>query len=160
MQKSKPRKEEGEEVLHAWQLRVPCRLWGRTQWDSLAPEHIKVHGGAETHLQPMESPPPEQVHAWRRLRPSGKLECWSRALAGTVCPGGEEPMQEQDLWHHGEPVLEQLLKDWSPWEGLTLEKLVKDCLLWEDPHTSVVEEGEECSYRKEAAGTMWDDLTV
>jgi len=59
----------------------------------------------------------------------------------------------QDLWTHeegsphqsrfagrtcdpvGDPHWSSLfLKGCSPWEGLTLEKLLKNCLLWEGPH--------------------------
>ncbi|KAJ7399547.1 hypothetical protein BTVI_113888 [Pitangus sulphuratus] len=41
----------------------------------------------------------------------------------------------QDLKTHGKPMLEQFVKNCSPWEGLTLEKLIEDCLLWEAPHS-------------------------
>ncbi|KAK4806933.1 hypothetical protein QYF61_027300 [Mycteria americana] len=49
----------------------------------------------------------------------------------------------QDCTPWKRPVLEQFLKDCSPWEGPTLEKVVKDCLLWEGPHTGAGEEREE-----------------
>ena len=39
------------------------------------------------------------------------------------------------------PMLEQFVKNCSPWEGLTLEKFVKDCLPWEGPHAGA---GEAC----------------
>ncbi|GAB0205519.1 F-box only protein 31 [Grus japonensis] len=41
--------------------------------------------------------------------------------------------------------LEQLVKNCSPWEGLTLEKLVEDCLLWEGPQAGAGAECEESS---------------
>ena len=37
------------------------------------------------------------------------------------------------------------MKNCSPWEGLTLEKFVKDCLPWEGPHAGAGEECEESS---------------
>ena len=40
-------------------------------------------------------------------------------------------------------MLEQLVKDCSPWEGLALEKFVEDCLPWEGPHAGAGEKHEE-----------------
>ena len=48
------------------------------------------------------------------------------------------------------------MKDCSPWEGLTLEKFVEDCLLWEGPHGGA---GEECE-EEGSAETMCDELTA
>ena len=42
-------------------------------------------------------------------------------------------------------MLEQFVKNCSPWEGLTLEKFVEDCLPWEGPHAGAGEECEESS---------------
>jgi len=50
---------------------------------------------------------------------------------------------------HLQPIadstLEQFMKTCSPWEGPMLEKLVKDCLLWERAHTGAGAECEESS---------------
>jgi len=40
-------------------------------------------------------------------------------------------------------MLEQFLKNCNPVEGLTLEKFVKDCILWEGPHPGAGEEREK-----------------
>jgi len=48
------------------------------------------------------------------------------------------------------------MKNCSPWEGLTMEKFMEDCLLWEGPHAGAREEREE----KEVAETMCDELTI
>ncbi|KAK4810941.1 hypothetical protein QYF61_013349 [Mycteria americana] len=40
-------------------------------------------------------------------------------------------------------MLEQFVKNCSPWEGLMLENFVEDCLLWEGPHAGAGEEREE-----------------
>ena len=37
------------------------------------------------------------------------------------------------------------MKNCSPWEGLTSEKFVEDCLPWEGPHAGAEEECEESS---------------
>ncbi|GAB0204055.1 AN1-type zinc finger protein 5-like [Grus japonensis] len=91
---------------------------------------MKVDGGADIHLQPMEDPTLEQVET-----PEGGCDpvgspCWSKFLAGPVDPWREEPILEQVCWQNrGGPTLEQFVKNCSPWEGLTLEKFVEDCLL-------------------------------
>jgi len=48
------------------------------------------------------------------------------------------------------------VKNCSPWEGLTLEKFVEDCLLWEGSHAGTREEYEE----QGASETMCDELTA
>jgi len=40
-------------------------------------------------------------------------------------------------------MLEQFVKNCSPWEGVILEKLLKDCVSWERPHAGAGEECEE-----------------
>jgi len=40
-------------------------------------------------------------------------------------------------------MLEQLMKNCSPWEGPTLEQFMEDCLLWEGPHAGEGAESEE-----------------
>jgi len=55
-----------------------------------------------------------------------------------------------------DPLVKQFMKNCSPWEGLTLEKIVEDCLPWEGPHAAAVEDCEE----KGAAKTTCDELTT
>lgn len=43
------------------------------------------------------------------------------------------------------------------WEALTLDKLVKDCLSWEVPHSGAGEGCEEFSPEKEAVTEMCDE---
>ena len=66
---------------------------------------------------------------------------------GRSCGHGEEPTQEQVLLTRavacGRPMLEEFMKNCSPWEGPTLEQFMKNCLLWEGPHTGAGEEHEE-----------------
>ena len=121
-----------------------------------------VYGGADSHLQPMEDPMPEQVDVPEGgCDPVGSL-CWHRLLAGPVDPWREKSprwsrfagrtcdpvgdprwsslfLKDCTLWKG--PTLEQFVKNCSPWEGLTSEKFVKDCLPSEGPHAGA---GEAC----------------
>ena len=64
----------------------------------LCPAPRKVHGGAETHLQPGEGPTPEQGDVPKGgCDPVGSPH-WSRLLAGPVAPWREEPTLEQVCW--------------------------------------------------------------
>jgi len=55
---------------------------------------MEVHGGADTHLQPVESPKPEQADALQEgCDPMGSLH-WSRLLAGPMTLWREKPMPE------------------------------------------------------------------
>ena len=54
-------------------------------------------------------------------------------------------------------MLEQFVKNCSPWEGLTLEKFVEDCLPWEGPHTGA---GEECEEEKVAEMKCYELTTT
>jgi len=53
-------------------------------------------------------------------------------------------------------MLEQFVKDGTPWEGLTLEKFVESCLSWVGPHAGA---GEEC-VEEGVAETTCDELTT
>ena len=48
------------------------------------------------------------------------------------------------------------MKNWSPWEGLQLEKFMENCLPWAGPHTGAEEEYEE----EGAAEKTCDELTA
>jgi len=48
------------------------------------------------------------------------------------------------------------MKNYTPWEGLTLEQFVEGCFLWEGPHARA---GAECE-EEGAAETMCDELTA
>ena len=48
------------------------------------------------------------------------------------------------------------MKNCSPWEGLTLEKFMEDCLSWEGSHTGA---GEECE-EEGLTETTCDELTT
>jgi len=53
------------------------------------------------------------------------------------------------------------MENCSSWEGLTLEKCMEDCLLWEGPHTGAGAECEESPSEKEgAAEKICDKLTT
>ena len=53
-------------------------------------------------------------------------------------------------------MLEQFLKDCSPWEALTLEKFAEDCTSWEAPNDGT---GEQCE-EQGAADTKCYGLTT
>ncbi|GAB0185828.1 hypothetical protein GRJ2_001048100 [Grus japonensis] len=56
---------------------------------------MEVHGGADTHLQPVEDPTPEQVEAPKGdCDPVGSSH-WSKLLAGPAALWREEPTPEQ-----------------------------------------------------------------
>ncbi|PKU30149.1 hypothetical protein llap_19547 [Limosa lapponica baueri] len=73
---------------------------------------MEVNDGADIHLQPMKDPKLEQMDALKGdCKPVEGL-CWSGILAGPVERGA----------HVGAGLLEQFMKD---------------CLLWEGPHTEL-----------------------
>ncbi|KAJ7396141.1 protein pxr1-like [Pitangus sulphuratus] len=98
---------------------------------------MEVHSGAEIYLQPLKNPIPEQEDATKGgSDPVGNLH-WIRLLAGPVTVG-------YPCWSS------LFLKDCTPWEApmweqftknCSLEKFMKDCFLWVQPHTGT---GEEC----------------
>ena len=93
---------------------------------------------------PMESPCWSKlllgpVALWRERSP-----CWNRSSGRTCGPVGHPGWSSP------------FLKDCNPWEGLTLEKFMEDCLLWEWPHTGAGEEREE----EGAAERMCDEPTT
>lgn len=45
------------------------------------------------------------------------------------------------------------MKNRSPWEGLTLKKLMENCLLWEGPHAGAGEKCDKPPPEEEAADT-------
>ncbi|GAB0180737.1 zinc finger and BTB domain-containing protein 5 [Grus japonensis] len=96
----------------------------------------------------MEDPTLEQVEApeggcgpWEaRVGASSWLDWWTRGersprwgrFAGRTCDPVGDPTLEQfapeGLHPMEETMLEQFMKDCTPWERPTLEKFVKDCL--------------------------------
>jgi len=110
---------------------------------------MKVHGGAEFHLQPREGLPrqsgcmPEGASdpvgdpSWSRLL-SGPADLWrersphwSRFVGKTYDRMGDPHwsslfLKDCTLWEG--PMLGQFVKSCSPWEGPTLEKFVENCL--------------------------------
>ncbi|PKU39986.1 hypothetical protein llap_9707 [Limosa lapponica baueri] len=117
---------------------------------------IKVNGGAEVHLQPLADPMPEQEGG------CGLLESlrWSRLLTGAVNQWREGLTLEQSVpegLHTVQgPTMEQFLKSYSLWEGLTLEKFMEHCLPWEGPYAGVGEKNKE----ERPAETVCDELTA
>jgi len=110
---------------------------------------MEVYGGADLHLQPIEDPTPEQVDVPKGCCDPADSLCWSRVLAGPVAPRRERsPHWSRFAGRACDPVGDPhwsspFLKDCTPckgttlgqfgkncglWEGLTLEKLVEDCL--------------------------------
>lgn len=41
------------------------------------------------------------------------------------------------------PMLKQLMKNCSLWGGSTLDKFVKDCMSWEEPHAGAAKESKD-----------------
>ncbi|GAB0210393.1 zinc finger and BTB domain-containing protein 5 [Grus japonensis] len=113
----------------------------------------------------MEDPKPEQVetpeggcgpweaHAgassWQDLWPRGERNPRQSRFAGRTCdPMGDPRWSSLFLkvctpWEG--PTLEQLVKNRSLRERLTVEKLVEDCLPWEGPQAGAGAECEESS---------------
>ncbi|GAB0188839.1 hypothetical protein GRJ2_001349200 [Grus japonensis] len=98
----------------------PWRTPHQRRW-----RHLKE---AVAHGKPML----EQVPG----RTCGPVERGAHARAGfagrTCDPVGDPTLEQfapEGLHPVEETMLEQFVKDCSPWEGLTLEKFVKDCLL-------------------------------
>lgn len=114
----------------------------------------EVNGGADIHLQPMEDPTLEQVDAQKRLwlhgkptleqipsRTYGSMERQTHSgasfLARFVSPSGIHsgvvsssrtvPDGKDTCWSSS-------IKNCSPWEGSTLEKLHQEYLLWKESH--------------------------
>ncbi|KAK4810932.1 hypothetical protein QYF61_013340 [Mycteria americana] len=106
---------------------IPLQSVVKTMVKQVVPlQATKDHGGTDIHPAALGGP-----HA----RAGGcALTLW-RARAGVG--------SWQDLWPRRGPMLEQFMKNCSPWEGPMLEKVVKDCLLWVGPHTGAGEECEE-----------------
>ncbi|GAB0177893.1 zinc finger and BTB domain-containing protein 5 [Grus japonensis] len=110
------------------------------------------HGRAD--IQPMEDPTLEQAleeaaacgepyagaGSWQERSPG-----WSR-FAGRTCDPVKEPCWSslllKDCTPWKGPMLEQLVKNCSLWEGF-MEKFMKECILWEGPHAGAREQGEE-----------------
>ncbi|GAB0188211.1 EH domain-containing protein 4 [Grus japonensis] len=70
---------------------------------------------------------------------------WSRLLAGPVDPWREEPTLEQFGPEGLHLVLEQFVRNCTPWEGPMMEEFKEDCLVWEGLHAGAGEECEESS---------------
>lgn len=141
---------------------------------------MEIHRGSDIHLQPMEDLLLEKVNTWKDVTP--REDCaaagswpdlwphwrrtshWRRFSGRTVDPTGD-PLLEQpnpkglhavESTHAG-AVHEEL----NPWEELTLEKFVDNCLCWERPENGAVEDWEESSLEQEAAAeTAWGELTI
>ncbi|RMC06330.1 hypothetical protein DUI87_15761 [Hirundo rustica rustica] len=115
---------------------------------------MEIPGGGEIHLQPGEDPVPEQVDIQTSLWPHGtavleqapgrtcgltEREAHTRVglLAGLVTPGGpcRSTLLLRDYTTWEGHTLELLMRNCCPGEGLMLEKLVESCLLWEEPYT-------------------------
>jgi len=162
-------KKEREDVLQALEQRFPCSLWRRQWWGRLClcRPMQEVYGGADTHLQPVKDPTPEQVDA-----PKGGCEpvgspCWSRVLAVPVAPWRQKPMLEQvsrqDLWLCGEHMLKQsVLKDCTSWKGPILKQFVMAGSLWEGLHSAAGAECDESSLwwgRSSRDNVWWTGLS-
>ena len=78
---------------------IPLQPMVKTMVRQAVPlQPMDVHGGADTHLQPLEDPMPEQVGAPEGGCDPVGSQHWSRFLAGPVDPWREEPMLEQVCW--------------------------------------------------------------
>ncbi|GAB0209734.1 hypothetical protein GRJ2_003439100 [Grus japonensis] len=111
---------------------IPLQPMKKTMIRQAVPlQPMQVHGGADIHLQAMEDPTPEQVHAPKGgCDPMGSLR-WSRFACRTCDPVGDTHcsslfLKYCTLWKGH--TLEQFVKNYNLWEGLMLEKFVEDCL--------------------------------
>ncbi|KAJ7408790.1 hypothetical protein BTVI_58560 [Pitangus sulphuratus] len=112
---------------------------------------MEDHRGAETHLQPMEESMLEQVDIWKEAVTLWEVQdeaesrwgsaahgerspCWSTLLLGRTCGpcGGLTSVQlicEDCTPWRSDPQNSNLMKNCCPWDGLTPERCIKDCLL-------------------------------
>ncbi|GAB0205320.1 hypothetical protein GRJ2_002997600 [Grus japonensis] len=71
--------------------------------------------------------------SWQDRRTCGERSPRQSRFAGRTCDLVGDPTLEQSapegLHPVGETMLEQFMKDCSPWERLMLEQFVKNCLL-------------------------------
>jgi len=151
LQTPRPLKKEGRRCSK----RFPCSP-GEDHGEAGCPP--AAHGGPRWSRSPPaargSNPTPKQADAWRKLWPHGEpaleqapartrgpmewgAHAGARLLVGLVTPWG--PTGAACSWRtapHGKgPMLRQFVKDCSPWEGLTLEQFLENCLLGEGPHT-------------------------
>jgi len=164
---SSVKKEGGRGARDAGGESLPLQLLTKStvrQVVSLKP--MKVHCGAEIHLQPVEGTPRQS-----RWMPEGSCDplqepragagsCqdlqthgegrprWSR-FAGRACDPMGDPcwssllLKDCTPWEG--PTLGQFVKSCGLWEGLILEKFVEHCFPGEGPHSGAREECEESS---------------
>ncbi|KAJ7403871.1 hypothetical protein WISP_148783 [Willisornis vidua] len=129
---------EGEEVLQALELRLPCRPCEDHGEAAVALQLMKVH------LQPMEEP---CAGAGGCLKEAVTLWEASCSWQGSVALCRKDPMQEQVCC--------------SLWEGLILEMFMKDCLSWKGPHAGSGKSVKRPSPEEEGvAETMCNELTT
>jgi len=106
-------KKGGEQVLRELDERFPCNLWRRTWWGELS----------------LCSP-------WRSMvEQLSTCSLWRTPLWSRWMPKGGCDTMRDPRW------ISLFLKDCTLWEGLTLEKFVKNSLPWDGPHAGA---GEEC----------------
>ncbi|OPJ73416.1 hypothetical protein AV530_005773 [Patagioenas fasciata monilis] len=74
-------------------------------------QHMEVNGEADTHLQSVEDPMPEQVDVSEGGCDSMGRPAWNRLLAGPVDLWREEPTLEQQNLRHD--LLSCFGKSWS-----------------------------------------------
>ena len=161
-------KKEGEEVLQALEQRFPVATEKAIVAQLIPLQPMEVyhevncypasHGGPPAtaggdvlrEVAVHAEPPPEQT-------PDRNCGPWRESHTGAGFLSG--PMV-----HRG-PALEQFIPEGlqplegtraGAWGGPTLEKFVKDCLLWEGPHPGAGEEDK----KEGVAETMCDDLTT
>ena len=118
---------------------------------------MEVNSGADLHLQPTEDPAPEQVDA-----PEGgcdPLGSCTGAAPGRTCG----PMESCPGWSRFAgracescrgSTLEQFVKNCILWEGLMLEKIIKDSPMGGTPHRNREE------FEEEEAAEMCGELTA
>ncbi|PKU39872.1 neurexin-3-hypothetical protein [Limosa lapponica baueri] len=111
---------------------------------------------------PMRSP------HWSRLLvgpedPWRESSRWSR-LAGRTCDSVDDPHWSSLFLKDCTPwkglMLEQMLKSFSLWKEVTLEKFMEGCVSWEGPHSGPGEECEESSPEEGVAETTCVGLTT
>lgn len=75
---------------------------------------------------PMEGPPPEQVDARKKAVTLWEAHTGAGFLAGLVASlGNNEILFPKDFTSWKGPMLEQFIKNCSPWEELIMEKSIQ-----------------------------------
>lgn len=91
-------RKEWAKVLQVPEQRSPAALGADHGEGAVHLQSMKVHGGAEIHLQHMEEPHIRAGGCPEEAFDTVENQCWNRLLAGPVDLWRLKPMQKQVCW--------------------------------------------------------------